>query len=160
MSEYTYPRSTPAANWQNDALQLVAAGRWEEVLTLWVQQATPRALSLWLLERLREIEPPAFALLLTEMHRWNTHPDEKLRWQIFHHAEILGFDTPAGALALSLFWSEGSMSPEGLEPIYPEPHLSAEMRRCVLLMLATRNTDTPAEGTRHLLAQWNNQEKA
>ncbi len=67
--------------------------------------------------------------------------------------------TEPRALALSLFWSQGSMSPEGLEAVYPEPHLSTGMLRCALLMLATRNADNPADGTRHLLMQWA-QEKA
>lgn len=134
--------------------QQFADDEWEEVLTRWVKQAEPRALSLWLLGRLRRCEPPSSAPLLDDMQRWVAVPDEKLRWQIFHHAEILGFDTPAGALALSLFWSQGSMSPEGLEPVYPGPHLSAGMLRCALLMLATRNADNPADGTRHLLMQW------
>jgi hypothetical protein len=149
MSDYDY---APAA-------QQFADDEWEEALTHWVKQADPRALSLWLLRGLCHIAPPASTQLLDEMQRWYAQPEEKLRWQIFHHAEILGFDTPAGALALSLFWSQGSMSPEGLEPVYPEQHLSGEMRRCVLLMMATRNIDNPADGTRRLLAQWT-QEKA
>jgi hypothetical protein len=154
MSDYGYP---PEANRQSNTL--IADEQWEEALTRWVKHAEPRALSLWLLGCLRHIAHPASAQLLDEMQRWYAEPDEKLRWQIFHHAEILGFDTPVGALALALFWSQGSISPEGLEPVYPEPHLSAEMRRCVLLMLATSNTDNPAVGTRRLLAQWT-QEKA
>jgi len=155
MSDYGYP---PAANGHSNTQQS-ADDQWQEALILWVKQADPRALSLWLLGCLRYIAQPASAQLLDEMQRWYAEPDEKLRWQIFRHAETLGFDTPAGALALSLFWSQGSMSPEGLEPVYPQPHLSGEMRRCVLLMLATRNTDNPADGTRRLLAQWT-QEKA
>lgn len=159
MTNYSSPHSTESANWQPEALRLLSAGRWENALSLWVQQATPRALSLWLLQRLYERKDPVCASLLDEMQRWYAQPEESLRWQIFQHAEVLGFDTPAGALALSLFWSEGSMSPEGLEPVYPKPHLSGEMRRCVLLMLATLHSDTPAEGAGHLLAQWMNQEK-
>lgn len=134
--------------------QQFADSEWEETLTRLAKHAEPQTLSFWLINCLRHITPPANAHLLDEMQSWYTQPDEKLRWQIFHHAETLGFDTPVGALALSLFWSRGSMSPEGLEPVYPEPHLSAEMRRCVLLMLATHDCDNPAEGTRRLLAQW------
>ena len=160
MSDYGYPHSAGAAHWHQDAQQRIAAGQWEEALTLWVQQASPRALSLWLIRILRGSAQPATASLLDEMQRWYAEPDEKLRWQIFHHADTLGFETPAGALALSLFWSQGSMSPEGLEPVYPQPHLSPEMRRCVLLMLAAGDPETPAEGTRQLLTQWIHQEKA
>ncbi|EMM7535734.1 MULTISPECIES: DUF6931 family protein [Citrobacter] len=127
---------------------------WMDELDLWVNQAEPRALSLWLIGRLRTITHFGGLSLLDEMHHWYSQPDEKLRWQIFHHAESQGFDTPAGALALSLFWSQGSMSPEGLAPVYPEPHLSGEMLRCVLLMLAAQSADNPAEGFHHLLAQW------
>lgn len=155
MSDYGFP---PATDGQQ-AAQLIADSEWEEALTHWVKQADPRELSLWMLGCMRHIAHPDSTQLLDEMQLWYAEPDEKLRWQIFHHAEILGFDTPAGALALSLFWSQGSMSPEGVEPVYPEPHLSAVMRRCVLLMLATRNDDNPADGTRRLLAQWI-QEKA
>lgn len=160
MSDYGYPPHHPAASGQNESHLQSAGDRWEETLTLLVQRAEPQGLCLWLLRCLRLIAHPASAQLLDEMQRWYAQPDEKLRWQIFRHAEILGFDTPAGALALSLFWSQGSMSPEGLEPVYPEPHLSAEMRRCVLLMLATHNTDNPADGARRLLEQWAHQEKA
>lgn len=160
MTDHSYPHDGSPADWQSNALQLLAIGQWEEALTLWVKQAAPHTLSLWLLGCLRTSGQQTCAPLLEEIQHWYARPEEKLRWQIFHHAEILGFDTPAGALALSLFWSQGSMSPEGLEPVYPAPHLSAQMLRCVLLMLATQNTDSPLEGTGHLFTQWIHQEKA
>lgn len=156
MSNFTYHQAT--SEWQHNALQLATTGQWEEALTLWSEQATPDKLNLWLLKRLDGVKNASNTQLLGEMQRWITEPEEKLRWKIFHHAEKLGFDTPVGALALSLFWSQGSMSPEGLEPVYPEPHLSGLMRRCVLLMLATLNNDSPAKGTTALLAQWAHQE--
>lgn len=156
MSDYKHH----ASNWQIDAQQLIADGQWEEVLALWVQQTTTRTLGLWLIGCLRDIGQYTSGQLLDEMQRWYAEPNEKLRWQIFHRAEIHGFDTLAGALALSLFWSQGSMSPEGLEPVYPEPRLSAQMLHCVLLMLASLHTDNPADGTRYLLTQWINQENA
>ncbi|MEW7314510.1 hypothetical protein AB1E22_17710 [Buttiauxella gaviniae] len=160
MSDYSYPQRDAAINRPNDEQRQIIEGQWEEVITSWVQHADARSLSLWLLRNLRAMGQHNDVHLLDEMQRWYEQPDEKLRWQIFRRAETLGFDTPAGALALSLFWSQGSMSPEGLEPVYPEPHLSTEMRRCVVLMLATRNADNPAEGTQRLLTQWLNQEKA
>lgn len=156
MANYDYP---PINRGEEDTQQRTD-GNWEEKLTLLVNQAEPRELSLWLLGCLRHVVSPASIHLLDEMIQWYAQADEKLRWQIFHHAEALGFETPAGALALSLFWSQGSMSPEGLEPVYPEPHLSAEMRRCVLIMLATHDTDNPADRVHQLLTQWANKEKS
>lgn len=158
MSNHDYPHQVEG--WQSDAQQLIAAGRWEEALTLWVQQTPQQALNRWLITCLRKLNCPDSAPLLEKMQHWYAQPEEKLRWQIFNDAEILGFDTPAGALALSLFWSQGSMSPEGLEPVYPEPHLSGKMSQCVLLMLATQNSDNVVASTAHLLTQWANQEKA
>lgn len=131
-----------------------ANSSWEDVLTQWAKNADPHTLSQWLIIIIRPISPLSAIPLLDKMQRWYSNQDEKLRWEIFHHAESIGFDTPAGALALSLFWSQGSMSPEGLEPVYPEPHLSTEMRRSVLMMLATYNSDYPADGAYNLLARW------
>lgn len=144
---------SPVKAWHQQ-VQKREATPWMDELDHWVRQAEPRALSLWLVGRLRTITHSDGLPLLDEICRWYAHPDEQLRWQIFHHAESQGFDTPAGSLALSLFWSQGSMSPEGLAPVYPEPHLSGEMLRCVLLMLAAQSADNPAEGFHHLLAQW------
>ncbi|RJT36255.1 DUF6931 family protein [Rahnella woolbedingensis] len=158
MSDSNYRLDVP--EWQRNALQLASTEQWEKSLTLWVEHVKSHELSLWLLKRIVALQHEGSTSLLGEMQRWYVEPEEKLRWKVFYHAEKLGFDTPAGALALSLFWSQGSMSPEGLEPVYPEPHLSGLMLRCVLVMLAALDTDSPARGAAGLLTQWFHQEIA
>ncbi|MGQ6550911.1 hypothetical protein KGP17_22585 [Serratia sp. JSRIV001] len=153
MSEHLiYPSA-----WGSEALQLVNTGRWEQALQLWTEQVAPARLCVWLAE-IVALEQASDGQLLDQIRRWPVQKSDALRWRIFHLAEAQGFDTPAGALGLSLFWSEGSMSPEGLEPIFPVPQLSRQMCHCMLLMWVIQSIDNPDEGARNLLTQWINQE--
>jgi hypothetical protein len=45
------------------------------------------------------------------------------------------------------------MSPEGLSPIYPDPHLSSQMLHCALVMSAMLLAEDPAEGVGQLIAR-------
>jgi hypothetical protein len=133
---------------------LLKKGQWEDTLLLWSESINPLWLGSRLAVLLREFVSVDFFALLDDLSEGYRQPEgeDKLRWRIFEQAQRLGFDTPAGALALSFFWSQGSMAPEGLVPVYPEPELSLRMLRCALMMCATLLDQSPIEGTRLLLA--------
>lgn len=144
-------------SWQVNAFEAISTGGWERALQLWAEHAAPAKLCVWLAARFAA-EPIYHTPLLEEIRDWPTHKSDALRWRIFSLAEVQGFDTLAGALGLSLFWSDGSMSPEGFEPVFPESNLSRQMNHCVLLMWVTQTADNPNSVTRNLLTQWINQE--
>ncbi|WP_336213741.1 DUF6931 family protein [Enterobacter sp. P82] len=124
---------------------------WEETLRQWAQRLSPLALGKRLTMLMQSIasehEKPLLAAISQQYHQ----PEEQRRWQIFAQAEALGFSTPVGALALSQFLSHGSMAPDGLAPVYPEPQLSSQMLHCALVMLTTQLAENPVDGVRLLI---------
>lgn len=126
---------------------------WENALHQFVTSRPPRLTGVALATLLRRITPAEQHGLLDDITRAWQQPDDELRWQVFHQAEKVGFTTPAGALALALFWAYGSMSPAGIDPVMPEPHLCPDMLHCVLVMCASALAELPADGARLLLAE-------
>lgn len=51
--------------------------------------------------------------LLQQVRHWRVDGGDPLRHELFEQAQIVGFDNPISCLALSVFWSEGSMTPPG-----------------------------------------------
>lgn len=126
---------------------------WEETLRQWAQGFSPLTLGVTVTALLRGVAPDRDKPLLEAIAQQYHQPEEQRRWQIFAQAEALGFSTPAGALALSQFLSHGSMAPEGLAPVYPEPQLSTQMLHCALVMLVTQLAESPVDGVRLLIAR-------
>lgn len=124
--------------------------QWEAHLRQWAQMLSPGALGLKLAIMLRDLTPPNGQPLLDLMIQQYHQPDDARRRQIFELAKTYGFCTPVGTLALAQFWSAGSMSQDGLPPVYPEPHLSPQMLYCTLVMLVSQLADNPADGVRQL----------
>jgi hypothetical protein len=96
--------------------------------------------------------------LLEDMCLWYRKPDDVLRWQIMNKAKLTGLTTPAGALAISLFLSQGSLSPDGLEPVYANPALSPQMLHSALVMFVLQLADRPAEGMPRFCELWAREE--
>ncbi|MEZ2578325.1 DUF6931 family protein [Buttiauxella ferragutiae] len=136
---------------QNQIDHLLNEGQWEEAIRVWMTSLPVPVLALKLAEQLRNTQPPDTHHLLEAIYKWYHQPEETLRWEIFEQAKEVGFSTPSGALALSLFWSQGSMSPAGLEPIYPDLQLSGQMLHCALVMHIAHLADTPVESVRQWL---------
>jgi len=61
-----------------------------------------------------------FLKALEAAEAWVANPSEKRRRAAFDIAETLGFRSAASFAALSVFWSGGSIAPEGLPPV-PAP---------------------------------------
>lgn len=135
------------------APQLPNTSQWEDDLRHWAQTLSPLMLGLRLTALLREVMPTTAHSLLDTIAQQYRHPEESRRWQLFEQAKTLGFSTPIGALVLSQFWSHGSMSPDSLPPVYPEPELSPHMMHCALVMLAAQLAESPADGVNQLIAR-------
>lgn len=135
------------------------AGLWEDALEALIQQIAFPELASWVLQRFtREMsDSTPQGECLRVMRAWlSDRHEDALRYSIFEQASELGFDTPTGALGLSMFWSQGSMTPAELEPVYPEPHLAALMLHCSLKLLCVAEDPdmTPQEGATRLLQPW------
>jgi len=128
-------------------------GLWEETLRQWAQTFSPPVLGMRLTALLRQITSDDLHPLLEAIAQEYRQPEDERRWQIFDQAKALDFSSPIGALALSQFWSHGSMSPEGLPPVYPQAQLSVQMLHCALVTLAAQLAENPAEGACQLIAR-------
>ncbi|WP_353613430.1 DUF6931 family protein [Mangrovibacter phragmitis] len=131
--------------------QWLERGDWEMALQQWVDSHPAQATGLCLASVLREETPPEQHAVLDEITRCFQKHDNALRWRIFNRFSLEGFGSPVGALALALFWSEGSLAPEGVDPVYPDPALVPQMLHTTMLLLAAQLNDSPVEGTRALL---------
>lgn len=146
----------PQRSWPENAEALLAQGEWEAMLILWLEQQ-PYHRALYKTHACLSAVPDdsVWQRCHADIAQWLREPDEALRWRIFQHGNLLGFSSPLGALALSLFWSQGSMTPTGLDAVYPDPELSPAMLLCSLksscLMLAIE--EAPLVGARALMAQ-------
>ncbi|ECT5252910.1 hypothetical protein ATT74_25340 [Salmonella enterica subsp. enterica serovar Panama] len=138
MSESTYQHPKPRM--------------WETELKNWEQTMSQQELGLHLSFILHKFVQPELHPILEDITKCFQYPEDTLRWEIFEKAQTLGFDTPTGALALALFWSHGSMSPEGLEPVYPDPSLVPQMLHCVSVMCVTKFAEIPEHGTQLLIS--------
>ncbi|CNK96827.1 Uncharacterised protein [Yersinia enterocolitica] len=124
---------------------------WEETLRQWAQGFSPLALGIKLTTLLQDVTPASEKPLLEAIAQQYHQPADQCRWQIFAQAEALGFSTPIGALALSQFLSHGSMSPDELPPVYPDPQLTSQMLYCALVLFVTQLAESPVEGVRLLI---------
>ncbi|EEJ9029331.1 hypothetical protein TL99_004591 [Salmonella enterica subsp. enterica] len=130
----------------------VKGNEWEIILIEWSRHLPLKNQGVRLSAFLKEAMPSELHPLLADISQCCLYPEDALRWKIFNEAEQIGFSTPVGTLALACFWLNGSMSPIGLEPIYPASHLSHHMIQCVLIMCANLLADIPMEGVHKLLS--------
>ena len=60
-------------------------------------------------------------ILLQQAREWHSHGGDPLRHQLFEQAQNIGFDNPIAGLVLSIFLSEGSVTPPDIDAVYPPP---------------------------------------
>jgi len=149
----------PLQSTAENAVRLMQAGQWEDALACLAAEEPQEKLMAWTLQQVLKragSQDTAVKHCTSDISQWLSAPDDALRFSIFQQAEVLGFDTPPGALGLSLFWMQGSMTAAEFEAVYPEPHLSRLMLLCALKLLSVAiATDTPPHtGAQILLAEW------
>lgn len=145
MSEHGFPLQYP-----------LTPDNWREALRQWSMSVPAKALGPRLVALLKTVTPqvPGMSSLQDDMFLWYQQPDDALRWRIFEKAKAIGLSTPTGALALSLFWSQGSMAPAGLDPVYPAPEISPQMLQSALVMFVIQLADTPVESMNRFFELW------
>jgi hypothetical protein len=125
--------------------------QWEEAILKWARNIPLPQLGKRLAEIMCRVtvdsEKPLLEAILTQYGQ----PDSSNRWSIFEQAQAIGFDTPVGALALAQFWSTGSMAPDELSPVYPEPHLCLQVIHCAMVLTACRLAENPSEGVQRMI---------
>lgn len=70
--------------------------------------------------------------------RWSVTPTEDLRRDAERIAEQIDGRTPAGWLAMAVFWSGGSVAPPERDPVPPPEHLTATAVTAALLLAAAQ----------------------
>lgn len=151
-----YPSLSGEQQIRADALsQQLVVGAWEATLTQFVEFNRYQALLVWIVN-FPFSDDPVCLRCLSDMRRWVAEPEESLRWQIFEQAQAIGFSTVVGALGLSLFWSQGSMTAAEFEPVYPQPHLSGLMLLNGLKLISVHLSGDGelSQGTHTLLSHW------
>jgi hypothetical protein len=84
-------------------------------------------------------EPPAGVIsALKAAEAWVFSPeDDAIRRNCLACAEALNFDGAASYAALAAFWSGGSMAPEGLPEVVPDPSLGSTGVGAAILLAVT-----------------------
>lgn len=146
-----------SVSWQENMRNLLTPAHWEDALAYWVNVCSAEKLIAWVLPYVSGTLPQnesTHAFEADIKHWLHTH-DNACRWRVFHQAEMQGFDTPSGALGLSVFWM-GSLTQPAYEAVYAEKHLPALMLSTVLRLLSVRLAGPlpPCSGAQQLFSLW------
>lgn len=129
---------------------------WESELKLFVESSKLSELIAWLVSVLMPSASPESSILLRNIQTYLESPSPTLRWDIFKRAENIGFSTSTGLLGLVLFLMDGSMSPEGYEPVYPPEGVAEQIIHCILVLLAVSKSECPSKEAEVLFIDWCN----
>jgi hypothetical protein len=75
---------------------------------------------------------------LLAAERWVRHPDDANRRACLPLSETAGLATPAGIIAIGVFYSGGSLAPPEYDPVPPKETLTGQMVMGALILAATR----------------------
>jgi hypothetical protein len=82
--------------------------------------------------------------------RWVGDPSDEHRRAAFAAHEAAGAGSAERLLALAVFMTGGSLAPEDLTPVLPEPHLSGRLAASALIVAAHRSGDAQRSMRRSL----------
>jgi hypothetical protein len=99
---------------------------------------------------------PAAADALVSVTAWLADPSDKNRRAAFSAAEVSGFETPQGSLALSVFLSEGSLAPPDAPVVAPPPGVAQKALLGALQLAAVRTEPQAAPQKWRLFADAGN----
>jgi hypothetical protein len=113
-------------------------------------QALPKRESVWwALQCVRQASgansTPAAAKCLQAAEAWVLAPKEENRQTAKPLADAAGIATPAGALALAVFFNSGSMTPDDLPPVPAPEHLTGTTAANAALLAAYLRDPAKAE---------------
>ncbi len=76
------------------------------------------------------------------VQRWIDDPDDESRRAIFALAENADTEWPETLLGLAVYFSGGSIAPDDLAPVLPEPEIAAHLAAAALQSAAIEYADT------------------
>ncbi len=77
--------------------------------------------------------------------RWVADPSEQNRRAAMAAAEAEGYKTPGACLGMAAFFSGGSVSQPGLQPVPPPPHATPSISASTIMVAAVANEPEKAE---------------
>ncbi len=126
-----------AAGMLADALRVAAHGLPKREAVWWTcmcARAVPYAAAI-----------PADLVAVEAAEAWVRRPDEAARRAAHKAAEAAGFKSTEAWAAMAVFWSGGSMSPEGQPPVPPGEHFSGMAVAGGVALAAVRQTPQHAQ---------------
>ncbi|EIU5772671.1 type VI secretion protein [Salmonella enterica] len=135
--------------------QMLVREKWQEVLDFWINNTDSLTLIKWLAQFISQSSSEEDSALLQSILKWQKGDDEQ-RWEIFKNSESVGFSTQPGSLGLSLFISQGSLSPSPYDPVYAPSYSEKKIIYGVLINQSCKFYDTPDEGVVFLFQHWCN----
>ncbi|APK96821.1 type VI secretion protein (plasmid) [Escherichia coli] len=137
--------------------QMLVKGKWQEALDFWINNTDSLTLIKWLAQFISQSSSEEDLVLLQSIFKWKEGDDEQ-RWKIFKNSEAAGFSTQTGALGLSLFVSQGSLSPAPYDPVHAPSCSEKKIIYGVLMDQSCKYYDTPDEGVFFLFQHWCNRQ--
>lgn len=154
--EFAEDVSTPAATVKSpDELinQMAAEGKFLDALRLRAYLLTKREAVWWgylcVREDLDQPLPGAQIAALEAAATWVADPDEKNRRAAEERAAALKYSGVGATLALSAFWSDGSIAPEGNPEVRPDERLTSQGVAAALISAAYHGDATKATSRIH-----------
>ena len=135
--------------------QMLVQGQWKNALDFWINKTDSLTLIKWLAQFISQSSSEEDSVRLQSIVKWKEGDDEQ-RWEIFKNSESAGFSTQTGALGLSLFLSQGSLSPAPYDPVYAPSCSEKKIIYGVLMTQSCKSHDTPDEGVFFLFQHWCN----
>ncbi|EBN7971019.1 hypothetical protein BH006_06870 [Salmonella enterica] len=132
--------------------------RWDGPLTHWIENHPVEVVQEWIVKyglRHQLFEGEDARRLATDILTYLHHHDEALRWSVFYQLDGAGIGDILGSVGLSVFWSGGSLTPEGQPPVYPPAGAATKILLSAgkqLVVLCAPGNDL-SEGVRRFLGE-------
>jgi predicted component of type VI protein secretion system len=126
--------------------------KFQDALRLRAHLLTKRQAVWWGCLCARELDAPLAAAQTAALRaaaNWTAEPDEKHRRVAEQSAETAKFSGIGAMLALSAFWSDGSMAPEGNPDVPPDERLTSQGVSAALISAAYHGDPTKATDRFH-----------
>ncbi|HFS2208464.1 TPA: type VI secretion protein [Escherichia coli] len=151
----TDSKNNSALEFNKTVEQMLLKGKWQDALNFWIENTDSLTLIKWLAQFISQSSSEEDSVLLQSIVKWK-EGDEEQRWEIFKNAESAGFSTQSGALGLSLFISQGSLSPTSYPPVHAPSCSEKKIIYGILMNQSCKCYDTPVEGIVFLFQHWCN----
>jgi len=150
LSEDIQPLASAAADGDELIEQLTEQKKFQDAIRLRSHLLEKRQAVWWGCVCLREdvsAELPEDQLAsISAAELWVKDPSESHRRSSEKAAADIKYAGPGGTLALSAFWSDGSLAPEGSEDVPPDERLTSQGVTASLVMAAYLGDPTKSEG--------------